>query len=343
MQMGLWAVYRAPWVLPTFGFVAGALTNWVALALIFYPYRPTPLFAPWRWRCLCGGRPSKASASVHEPSGNDGGGCCSIQGLFIRRQAEVSAVYARIVANVIVTPRRLLEEVTGEACARRGEVSENAARLREHCRRRTLEAMERMFEGSGSPMAAAASAAAANTTPAAAAIAAAAVTAVPSPPPPLSPSAATPSASSVVGAPEPEPALAAAGLEAEASTPPSRRSSWLHLAKRTLDLAGRVSVAIGTSDAAEPGAWELSQETACDKVCELLPVALGSSTAYMKAALRLEETIRERMAVLPPGDFESLLHAVFKEDEWKLFLVGGVLGAAIGIGQAYAFQALGMG
>ena len=53
-------------------------------------------------------------------------------------------------------------------------------------------------------------------------------------------------------------------------------------------------------------------------------------------ALRLEETLRERIAALPPADFEDILHSVFKEDEWKLFALGGAMGLAIGLAQAYA-------
>ena len=67
--------------------------------------------------------------------------------------------------------------------------------------------------------------------------------------------------------------------------------------------------------------------------------------------LKLENGIAASLALhpwnhapreLPAADFETLLPSVFRDDEWKLFLVGGVLGLAIGIGQVYAFQALGM-
>ena len=249
--------------------------------------------------------------------------------------AQVSKVYARIVANVIVTPRRLLDEVTGAACAERGEVSENAARVREHCRRRTMEATEMMLDGShgggGGMVAGWPSEAAATSETASAAAKSASGTA-----------AAASAAAASAAAASAAAASAAAASAAAASAPPGG-ISWLTLVKRTLELAGSLSVAIGTSAPSEPAVWDVAQEKACDKVCDLLPAALGGSTAYIKDALRLEETIQQRMAVLPPGDFESLLHAVFKDDEWKLFLVGGVLGAAIGVGQVYAFQAIGMG
>ena len=94
VQALCYAFYRGWWLLPTFGLVAGAATNWLAMCAIFYPFYPTPL-------CPCGvcgvdraGRPR-----------------CVVQGLFIRRQPEVAARYARIVASGVLTPRRVLEEL----------------------------------------------------------------------------------------------------------------------------------------------------------------------------------------------------------------------------------------
>ena len=36
------------------------------------------------------------------------------------------------------------------------------------------------------------------------------------------------------------------------------------------------------------------------------------------------------MEVLPSAEFEGVLHPVFKEDEIKLIVVGGVLGMGVG-------------
>jgi uncharacterized membrane protein YheB (UPF0754 family) len=49
----------------------------------------------------------------------------------------------------------------------------------------------------------------------------------------------------------------------------------------------------------------------------------------------MEETLRTQMEALPSKDFEGLLHPVFQEDEWKLVVMGGALGALIGLVQAY--------
>eukprot|EP00931_Biecheleriopsis_adriatica_P124337 TRINITY_DN99478_c0_g1_i1.p1 TRINITY_DN99478_c0_g1~~TRINITY_DN99478_c0_g1_i1.p1 ORF type:complete len:178 (+),score=36.63 TRINITY_DN99478_c0_g1_i1:3-536(+) len=52
---------------------------------------------------------------------------------------------------------------------------------------------------------------------------------------------------------------------------------------------------------------------------------------YLDEAMDLESVLSERMAAMRPSDFEQLLHPVFQEDEWKLVLLGGLLGVAIGM------------
>ncbi|MCH9647539.1 MAG: hypothetical protein K0U98_04825 [Deltaproteobacteria bacterium] len=50
-------------------------------------------------------------------------------------------------------------------------------------------------------------------------------------------------------------------------------------------------------------------------------------------AIVVEGFMRERMESLPPAQFQDLLRPCFQEDEFKLILVGGVLGALAGIAQ----------
>merc|ERR1712217_689026 len=66
---GMWMWYSAGWMLPTFGFIVGILTNWIALKMIFEPVQPVH---------VCGFK---------------------IQGLFLQRQQEVSEVYAQIITD----------------------------------------------------------------------------------------------------------------------------------------------------------------------------------------------------------------------------------------------------
>jgi uncharacterized membrane protein YheB (UPF0754 family) len=69
------------WVLPIGGVVIGYVTNWVALWMIFQPVHPHRI------------------------------GPFKIQGLFIRRQPEVADVYARIIADDIVTLSNMGDEL----------------------------------------------------------------------------------------------------------------------------------------------------------------------------------------------------------------------------------------
>jgi uncharacterized membrane protein YheB (UPF0754 family) len=69
------------WLLPIIGVLVGYVTNWVALWMIYEPAEPRRI-GPWK-----------------------------LQGLFIRRQPEVAEVYARIVADQIVTVANFAKEL----------------------------------------------------------------------------------------------------------------------------------------------------------------------------------------------------------------------------------------
>jgi len=71
----------------------------------------------------------------------------------------------------------------------------------------------------------------------------------------------------------------------------------------------------------------------CQAIIGTLPETFSRLEEYTDEALDLENTLSQRMAALSPEDFESLLHPVFEQDEWKLILVGGILGAIIGMVQ----------
>eukprot|EP00793_Prasinoderma_coloniale_P002574 PRCOL_00002056-RA len=55
--------------------------------------------------------------------------------------------------------------------------------------------------------------------------------------------------------------------------------------------------------------------------------------AYLAEQLALRDTLCVRLMALPPKAFEELLHPVFQEDEIILIVVGGVLGALVGLAQ----------
>lgn len=75
----IWSRYPELWVLPVGGFLVGFLTNWIAISLIFSPLRPRR-FLFWK-----------------------------VQGLFLRRQSEISDVWAKLVAEELITVEKVAD------------------------------------------------------------------------------------------------------------------------------------------------------------------------------------------------------------------------------------------
>ncbi len=88
IQMLVWIVWPAWWILPFAGFMVGYLTNWVAIKLIFEPAEPKQI-GPW-----------------------------TLQGLFHKRQLAVSEEFAGIVSAKVLDAdnvvRFTVEGETGE-------------------------------------------------------------------------------------------------------------------------------------------------------------------------------------------------------------------------------------
>jgi len=76
-----WYFYQASWVLPACGFVVGYATNWLALKVIFQPIEPVNV------------------------------GCFTLHGLFLRRQKEVSVLFAKINSTEILTPQAMWDSI----------------------------------------------------------------------------------------------------------------------------------------------------------------------------------------------------------------------------------------
>ena len=74
----------------------------------------------------------------------------------------------------------------------------------------------------------------------------------------------------------------------------------------------------------------------CTLITDGLHDVMLTGESYVDVAMDLETTLREKMSQLSPENFEGLLHPVFEQDEWKLVLMGGVLGALIGLVQTYS-------
>lgn len=79
VQLAVWIFYQGWWVLPFFGGLVGYATNWIAINLIFRPLHPKKL-GPW-----------------------------TVQGLFLKRQREVAAVWTHLVTREVVTLRQIIE------------------------------------------------------------------------------------------------------------------------------------------------------------------------------------------------------------------------------------------
>lgn len=75
----VWARYPEPWLLPVGGFAVGFLTNWIAINLLFRPLKPRR-FLFWKF-----------------------------QGLFLRRQPDISDVWAKLVAEELITVEKVAD------------------------------------------------------------------------------------------------------------------------------------------------------------------------------------------------------------------------------------------
>lgn len=89
VQMIFMIYFPLVWTLPIQGVIVGYLTNYLALEMIFRPLLPKKFL-----------------------------GIFTYQGLFLKRQSEVSRLYAKLVSEKILTPKNILSElIFGKASA----------------------------------------------------------------------------------------------------------------------------------------------------------------------------------------------------------------------------------
>lgn len=203
-QMIGWMFYQANWQLPVFGLVVGYATNWIALKMIFRPIHPVRV------------------------------GPMVLQGLFFKRQKEVSRDFGKLVADEIVTPSHIIEAVLKGPHA------------------------DRMFDMIGKHV------------------------------------------------------------------------------QRTIDEQSGIARpfviwTIGSRRYAQMKAL------AVQRLVRHLPAAVAHVDDYAKETMDIARVLSERMGVLPPPEFESMLRPAFQEDEWILIAVGAVLGFLVGLGQVLLF------
>lgn len=76
---------------------------------------------------------------------------------------------------------------------------------------------------------------------------------------------------------------------------------------------------------------------ATERFMEVIPDTIKDVFGYAEEALDIENTISTKMANLPAKDFVGFLRPVFKEDEFKLILIGAALGGMAGFLQLLIF------
>jgi uncharacterized membrane protein YheB (UPF0754 family) len=77
--MLIWSYYPNWWILPLGGLLVGYLTNWIALKIIFEPKQPIRFFG------------------------------FTVQGMFLKRQHEVSRIYADIIETKLMTSKNIID------------------------------------------------------------------------------------------------------------------------------------------------------------------------------------------------------------------------------------------
>lgn len=75
------------------------------------------------------------------------------------------------------------------------------------------------------------------------------------------------------------------------------------------------------------------KETVGDKAVAVSEAPFDDRRFDRERSRVVERLLRERMRALPPEEFQDLLRPCFQEDEWKLMLLGAILGLAAGTAQ----------
>ncbi|MEZ0051966.1 uncharacterized membrane protein YheB (UPF0754 family) [Mycobacterium sp. MAA66] len=85
-----------------------------------------------------------------------------------------------------------------------------------------------------------------------------------------------------------------------------------------------VKFAVGTAK------YRALKDRIVDLVIERLPDTLLEAQDYTMSKIDLERTIAEKMSLLTPEEYESILRPVFKDDEPLMIAIGAILGGCVG-------------
>ncbi|WP_033294390.1 DUF445 domain-containing protein [Amycolatopsis jejuensis] len=85
-----------------------------------------------------------------------------------------------------------------------------------------------------------------------------------------------------------------------------------------------VALAVGTQRLQE------MKHAAAQRALAELPLTARHAEGYLTEAMDVAKMVEQRMLALTPLEFEGLLRPAFRQDEWKLIAVGGVIGFLVG-------------
>ncbi|WP_216893812.1 hypothetical protein [Nocardia alni] len=94
---------------------------------------------------------------------------------------------------------------------------------------------------------------------------------------------------------------------------------------------GPVKFVIGDRD------YEILQDSFADRAKSLAPAAFADPAFNAQQSAQVSRYIAKQMAALPPPSFVDMLRAAIKQDEWLLFVHGGVLGLIAGYAHLLIF------
>lgn len=104
-QMIVWFVVPWHWTIPFWASIWGFLTNWIAIWMVFNPLEPHPVRYP-QFFVLTQDRKFPWLKPVIPRIGT-----YNVQGAFMKRQEEVSDVFARVVTEDLITLKSIMTEM----------------------------------------------------------------------------------------------------------------------------------------------------------------------------------------------------------------------------------------
>lgn len=72
------------------------------------------------------------------------------------------------------------------------------------------------------------------------------------------------------------------------------------------------------------------KRSAAQKAIERLPDTLQHAKSYLSRAMNVADLVEQRMIRMTSTEYENLLRPAFRQDEWKLVAVGGLIGFLVG-------------